>query len=141
MLAKGVGPDASDLAARYLGDRLGFVTPQAFNPPMLAHVQLAVLVLGALACLVQLFGGLFDSSREVFHAAPIALLALIPVAFMPRTQAASIAAWSLAFIFTGSWLYEHQDPGSRFNAFDVLEWAMLVVALRTFHQRTTSIAA
>jgi hypothetical protein len=107
---------------------------------MLAHVQLAILLLGALACLVQLFGGLFDSSHEVFHAAPIALLALIPVAFMPQTQAASIAAWSLAFIFSGSWLYEHQDPGSRFNAFDVLEWAMLVVALRTFHRRVITVS-
>jgi hypothetical protein len=102
---------------------------------VLAHLQLALVVLGALACLVQLFGGLFDSSREVFYAAPIALLALLPVAARPRSSATLIAAWSLAFIFAAGWLYAHQDLDSRVNAFDVLEWATLVIALRAFHER------
>ena len=107
---------------------------------MFAHLQLAVVALGALACLVQLFGGLFDSSHEVFYAAPIALLALLPVAARQRTEATNIAVWSLTFIFGASWLYEHQDPASRFNAFDVLEWATLVIALRAFHQRPDAVA-
>ena len=107
---------------------------------MFAHVQLAVLTLGALACLVQLFGGLFDSSRDVFYAAPIALLALIPVAIMPRTQATRVAVWSLALIYGAGWIYEHQDPVSRFNAFDVLEWMMLAIALWNFHGRQVRLA-
>jgi hypothetical protein len=105
---------------------------------MSAHVQLAILVSGALACLVQLFGGLVDSGHEVFHAAPIALLAMIPVALMPWT---SIAVWALAAIYGASWLYEHQNLTSRFNAFDVLEWVMLFVMVRLHLRRQQAMAA
>ena len=101
---------------------------------MLAHVQLAVVALGILACLVQLFGGLFDSGREVFHAAPIALLALLPFATKPRTAATTLAVWALAFTFAAGWVYVHRHDSSRVDAFDLLEWAMLVILLRHFHR-------
>jgi hypothetical protein len=129
------GP-ALAVSRQYLRPALGIVGRRAFNQPVLAHIQLAVVLLGALACIVQLFGGLFDSSREVFHAAPIALLALLPFAAKTRTDATTLAVWCLAFTFAASWIYQHQHPASRFNAFDVLEWAMLVILLRQFHRRS-----
>jgi hypothetical protein len=104
-----------------------------------AHIQLAIVFAGVLACLAHLFGGIFSSEPGWFFAGPIALLAMIPVIRRPRIAATTSALWLLALAWCGSYFDQQMHHSGDGDLLEVLEWAMLVVLMRRYLRTRESV--